>query len=259
MVSNKKLNMPVLNYMKRILTSSNLIRVFAVWGAISTLFLFVVAVFFMSPNSRAVMFMATGLVILWVVLGGFLIWKTRELVRALVQQIPLPWSVKFVLFCSLLALTEEAVTVTMTNLVPVLGVAHGAAYITASANYLDVVAFHSVVVFIPMFIAWAWMLKRWDVSPNAVFLLFGLTGFFVEAIFSGTLNLVPLGFWIFVYGLMIYLPAYCLPPREEAKLPVWWHYPVMLILPVLSATPVATVNSHYHPYPIHFPPIPPDS
>ena len=32
------------------------------------------------------------------------------------------------------------------------------AHITASTNYFTVVCFHSVVMFVPMFIAWAWML-----------------------------------------------------------------------------------------------------
>ena len=44
------------------------------------------------------------------------------------------------------------------------------AHITASTNYFTVVCFHSVVVFVPMFIAWAWMLSRWRFSPLKVLL-----------------------------------------------------------------------------------------
>ena len=135
----------------------------------------------------------------------------------------------------------------------------GAAYITASANYLDVVALHSVVVFVPMFIAWAWMLSRWDFSPAEVFLLFGLTGFLAEAQFAGTFNLAQAPFWIFVYGLMVWLPAASLPSRNGAKKPRWWAYPLAVILPFVFAIPVAVVVSLLHPVKIHFPPIPPNS
>jgi hypothetical protein len=147
----------------------------------------------------------------------------------------------------------------MTNLAPLFGVPVGAAYITASANYLDVVAFHSVVVFVPMFIAWAWMLSRWDFHPAEVFLLFGLTGFLAEASFAGTFNLAQAPFWIFVYGLMVYLPATSLPSREGAKRPKWWTYPLAVILPVVCAIPVAVIVGLLYPVKIHFPSILPNS
>ena len=49
--------------------------------------------------------------------------------------------VKFVLGCCGLPwlLLEEAITTLMTNCAPFLGVSIGQAYITASANYFDVV------------------------------------------------------------------------------------------------------------------------
>lgn len=241
--------------MQKIVTSTNLIRFLGVWTAVATVFLFTIAALFMPPNARAVIFMSTGLVLLWVLLGGLLMWRWREPVRALVQRLTLPWPLTFVLFCTALALLEEAVTVTMTNLAPLFGVPLGAAYITASANYLDVVLGHSVVVFVPMFIGWAIVLTYWQVSANAVFLVFGFTGFLLEAVYGGSLNLLQLGFWIFVYGLMVYLPAYCLPVRERAKPPKAWQYAVMVLGPVLLAIPVALIISSVHPTPIHFPPI----
>jgi hypothetical protein len=245
--------------MKRFFTISSLIRILAAWTIFSTLFVLVIAIVGMGPNSRAVIFMGTGLVLLWVVLGGTLMWRTRERLRAFVLGMRLPWPLTFVLFCTLLALTEEAVTVSMTNLAPLFGVPPGAAYITASANYLDVVALHSLVVFVPMFIGWAWMLARWDFRPAEVFLLFGLTGFLAEATFAGTLNLAQAPFWIFVYGLMVWLPATSLPSRGEAKKPKWWAYPLAVILPFVFAIPVAVIVSTLHPVKIHFPPIPPNS
>jgi hypothetical protein len=241
------------------LTLANLIRFLAAWAALSTLFVLLIAIFFMGPNSRAVIGMGAGLVLLWIILGGSLMWRNRDRVRAFVLGIRLPWTVKFVLFCTLLALTEEAVTVSMTNLAPLFGVPVGAAYITASANYLDVVALHSVVVFVPMFIAWAFMLSRWDFSPAEVFLLFGLTGFLAEAQFAGSFNLAQAPFWIFVYGLMVWLPAASLPSREAVKRPKWWAYSLAVILPIVFAMPVALIVGLLHPVNIHFQHILPNS
>lgn len=245
--------------MRRFLTIPTLIRVLAVWTGLSSTLLLLIAIFFMGPNSRAVIFMATGLTLIWIVFGGSLMWRMRDRVRAFVRRIPLPWALKFILFCTLLALTEEAVTVSMTNLAPVFGVPVGAAYITASANYLDVVTLHSVVVFVPMFIAWAWMLRRWDFAPQAVFLLFGLTGFLAEAQFAGSLNLLQAPFWIFVYGLMVWLPAYSLEARDGIKTAKWGQAGAAVLLPFVFAIPVALLVGLLHPVPIHFPPIPPNS
>ena len=245
--------------MTRYLTLRNLIRFLAAWTALSTLFVLLIATFFMGPNSRAVIFMGAGLVLLWIILGGILMWTTRDRVRAFVLAIRLPWPLIFILFCTLLALTEEAVTVSMTNLAPLFGVPVGAAYITASANYLDVVALHSVVVFVPMFIGWAIMLSYWDFRPAEVFLLFGLTGFLAETSFAGIFNLAQAPFWIFVYGLMVWLPAVSLPFREGASRPKWWTYPLAVILPFVSAIPAAIVVGLIHPVKIHFPPILPNS
>jgi len=156
-------------------------------------------------------------------------------------------------------MAEEAVTTTMTNLAPVFGVRMGEAYITASANYLDVIALHSVIVFIPMFICWAWMLSKFDFHPNAVFLLFGITGTLAELSFGGPTAILAFGFWCFIYGLMIYLPVYCLPAREGLRKPAWWRFPLAIILPILSVAPVAGIVAWLHPIRIHFPPLRPNT
>lgn len=244
--------------MKRFLTLRHLIRFLAAWTLFSVVVL-LIATLGMGPNSRAVARMGAGLVLFWIVIGGMLMWTMRSRVRNVVSRIRLPWPLTFVIFCTLLALTEEAVAVSMTNLAPLFGVPPGAAYITASANYLDVVALHSVVVFVPMFIAWAWILSRWDFHPAEVFLLFGLTGFLAESQFAGTFNAAQAPFWIFIYGLMVWLPAYSLPPRNEAKRPTWWMFPLTVILPFGFAIPVAALVGYLHPIKIHFPPIPPNS
>lgn len=246
-------------HVRRIFTLTNLIRFLAAWTALTTFAFVAAAVTLAAPNSRAVMLMSIGLVVLWICIGGTIMWTQRDRIRLWTSGWRLSPSLTFILFSTMLALLEEAVTVSMTNLAPLFGVPLGAAYITASANYFDVVALHSVVVFIPMFVCWAWMLSRWDFSPAEVFLLFGLTGFLAEAQFAGTLNFIQAPFWIFVYGLMVWLPAYCLPSNENRSRPRWWVYPIAMLLPIIFAMPVAALVATLHPIPIHFPPIPPNS
>ena len=176
--------------------------------------------------------MVTGLLILWVWLGGALMLRYREEVVAWVRAIPLNWQVKFVMFATALAGLEEAVTVGMTNLAPLFGSQIGEAYITASTNWLDVVLFHSVVVFVPFFIALALVLRRWDLSPFVVFLSFGVVGTVAEAIFAGNPGmLVMFPLWAFVYGLMVWLPACCVPSDRGAR-PA--GLAVSLLLPIMT-------------------------
>ena len=146
----------------------------------------------------------------------------------------------------------------MTNLAPLFGVKVGQAYITASTNYLDVVALHSVVIFVPFFVGWALILSRYDFSPFAVFVLFGLTGTLAEMSF-GFQHLLEFGLWMFVYGLMVYLPAYCVPKDRQTRPLCWWHYPLAIVVPFLFLPLVplpllAGLLFPHHPR-IHFPPI----
>ena len=192
-----------------------------------------------SVKDRAIFLMADGMILLWVVVGGSLMPTLRRRLVPKVLQIPLDWRVRFVVFCIVMALIEEVITTSMTNLAPVFGTTPEEAHITASTNYFVVVCFHSVVVFIPMFIAWAWMLGRWDFSPLKVLLLFGITGSIAEASINPTSLLG--GFWVFVYGLMVYLPACTVPGDRGAKPPRWWHDPVAVVLPIVAAIPVVPV------------------
>jgi len=185
-----------------------------------------------NPIERAGILMAWGLIILWVLLGGALMYKYQNAVRAWAQKIPLKWQVKFVLFSVCMILIEEAVTTGMTNLAPLFGVKLGQAYITASANYWDVIFYHSVIVIAPMFIGWAVLLSYFAFTPFEVFLLFGLTGTLAEAGYGGPNALGAFAFWTFVYGLMVYLPAEaCVPAEHTAKRPKWWLYPLAIVFP----------------------------
>jgi len=245
--------------MRKFANTGCLIRLLAVWLALLTAALIAIAVTVARPNMRAVILMATGLVLLWIALGGALMRLFRDPLRLFVRALPLDWRIKFILLATLLALLEEVVTTLMTNLAPVFGVPFGAAYITASGNYFDVVCLHSVVVFIPMFVCWAFLLGRYDFSPNLVFLLFGLTGVVIEGLYSNGQGFAEFGLWIFVYGLMVYLPAYTLPAERNARKPHWWHYPLAVFLPILFTLPVVAVVGIIHPINLHFPPILPNT
>ncbi len=182
--------------------------------------------------------MVCGLITLWIVLGGVAMHHFRDRARKFIQGLPFDWRVKFTLSAIILALVEEAIAVLMTNLAPLLGVKSEEAYITASTSYLDVVLFHSVVVFVPLFIAWAVLLTRYDFSPFAVFLLFGITGILCEATINPVGAFFGVAQWIFIYGLMVYLPAYCLPQGRGARAVRWYHYVFAIPATFLIALPL---------------------
>ena len=190
-------------------------------------------------KDRAIFLMADGMILVWIILGGALTPMLRRRLVPKLAALPMDWRVRFVFFCTAMALMEEIITTTMTNLAPLFGTTPEEAHITASTNYFVVVCFHSVVVFVPMFVAWALMLSRWDFSPLKVLLLFGITGSIAEASINPT-SLIG-GFWVFVYGLMVYLPACTIPQNRGARMLRWWHYPLAVVLPFLAAIPVVPV------------------
>jgi len=185
------------------------------------------------PHKRAMLGMGWGLILFWIIGCGLVMWRWGGLASQLVDRIRLPWPVKFVVGCILLAMLEEAVTTSITNCAPLFGVKVGEAYITASTNYFDVILRHSVVVFVPMFVGWAVLLKFWRFSPFEVFLLWGITGTLLEFAYSGYQGIPNFPFWILVYGLMAWLPAHWPASARPAKPPKWWCYPLAIILPPL--------------------------
>jgi hypothetical protein len=197
----------------------------------------------------AIFLMAAALALVWNVIGGAVMYLVRKPVRELVRKSRLSRGATFVLFATLLALLEEVVTTTLTNLAPVFGSAQ--AFITASRNYLEVVIWHSVIVIAPMFVVWAWLLARFRFSPGSVFLLFGINGVLAELLIGGpALLMAP--FWIFVYGLMIFLPAYGFPISAEAPAPRWYHYPAAIGACLLASAAVALPVNLLAPHLPHF-------
>ncbi len=192
-----------------------------------------------APAARAIIIMADGLILLWVVGFGVLTLRKRAVLTDWIRRWDIPWRRRFVWACIALALLEEVITTSMTNTAPLFGLTPQEAHITGSTNYLHVVLFHSVVAFVPMFITWGYLLTRWAFRPLEVLVLFGISGTLAEA----GLNPSSLygGFWVFVYGWMIYLPACSIPPHRGAHRPPFWGYPAAVLLPMVAVAPIVPV------------------
>lgn len=192
-------------------------------------------------NARdfAIAQMTAGLFVLWVVVGGAVQGRYRDALARLLQRLSMRWQAQFVVGCVALALIEEAIATLMTNLAPLFGSEE--AFITASTNYFEVVLGHSVIVFAPMFVAWAWLLGRYVFTPAQAMVLFGWTGVLAETLSFGMQMLLGWGFWVWVYGLMVYLPAYAVQGREARPRPRWHHTLLALIAPIVCALPVAAL------------------
>lgn len=194
--------------------------------------------------SGGVLLMAATLSLVWNILLGGTMYIFRNSIRRFVERVAWNPQTTFVVFATTLALTEEAITTSLTNLAPLFG--NNGAFITASNNYLEVVLYHSVIVFVPMFFVWAWVLTRYRFSPAAVFLLFGINGIVAEAFIGGVVN-ATLGapFWIFVYGLMVFLPAYSFPREKfpKARQPCWYMYLLVVVGCFVASAIVAGVVS----------------
>jgi hypothetical protein len=234
---------------------------FFIWlaGAQLALAVFIFLASRNDPVSHAIIGMGIGLYIFWIILLGLLMKKFRDPIKNFVEKIKLDWRLKFIAFATILALVEEAITTAMTNTAPLYGVTMAAAHVTASANYWDVVLTNSVVLLVPMFFAWAWLLSKYDFSPNQVFLLYGFSGWFIEIVHAGITNAGEIGMWMLVYGLIIYLPAYSMPAapdRGALKKPSPWLYvPIIIgvvIVGVIFGGAIASIIRHFRP-PHYFP------
>jgi len=152
--------------------------------------------------------MQTLLMLVWVILLGGL-QQFIILFKSSTLNINTKWvATRFFVGATVLSLIESGIATIITNLAdPIWGVSSDVASITSSTNYLDNICLHSVVIFLPMFITWSLLLKRYDFHPLWVYVLFGMTGMFGETLASGPNALINAGLWINVYGLMVYLPA----------------------------------------------------
>lgn len=186
-----------------------------------------------NPKGFAIISMGIGLFFLWGICSAFIMYKRKDDIKRMFNERQYSTFYIVTLGGILLALIEEAFATFMTNLAPLFGFSTSEVFITASANYIEVVTRHSVIVFVPWFVAWGLILKKYSVHPNIVFLLFGITGIFAEALSFGLQNIYAFGFWIVIYGLMIYLPAYVVynPDLKQRINPL--YYPFLIVIPFL--------------------------
>lgn len=206
-------------------------------------------------RARAIMAMAIGLYLIWCVGAGLLIWRFRDRVRDLFHRVPgNPW-LKFFFLCLILVLLEEVVTTTMTNLAPVFGSQVGVAFITGSANYFEVVLWHSVVAIFPGFIAWAFLVRWVAVHPNTAYLVYGLQGVMGEVMYDGPHQAAAFAFWIAVYGPILYLPAYCVYGLGDRRRPRFRHFAAVFAASIVLTVPSVQFVFRFRPPDAGFPEI----
>jgi hypothetical protein len=129
----------------------------------------------------------------------------------------------------------------MTNFAPEFGSQIGAAYITASNNYLMPVVFGSAVVLVPWLAGGTSLLSRYSLTPNEVFLFCGFLGLAMELSLNPTaLSLVC---WSFVYGFLVYLPAHSLLHRPRPRTPKWCQYKLACTVSLACALPVLVADT----------------
>lgn len=191
------------------------------------------------PDARAIIYMGLSLIAIWCVFGGITMHVTRVRFLRWADSLKIDWKSRFVLLSIGMALIEEAITTSLTNLAPYFGAVSANARITISTNYFEVIS-SSVLAFIPWFICWAWLMGRYDFKPLEVTLLFGLTGLIAEATLDSVVNLEDLagvGMWVYVYGLMVYLPALTVPENRGVRPTRWYHVPLAIFIPLVFVFP----------------------
>ncbi|KKQ83314.1 MAG: hypothetical protein UT07_C0006G0022 [Parcubacteria group bacterium GW2011_GWB1_38_8] len=149
--------------------------------------------------------MLWSLILFWIVVCGYLMHFYRDNFSRFFNNIKLKFLLKFVLFSSIFVLVEEGIA---TGINYYFYLNTGVSALTASTNYFEVIFKHSLVALVPLFIVFGLYLKKYKPSPEKAFLIFGIVGVFAETTVGGLLSLLQAGMWIFVYGLMIYLPYY---------------------------------------------------
>jgi hypothetical protein len=190
-------------------------------------------------DARAIIYMGLSLIATWCVFGGITMHVTRARFLRWSESLKIGWKSRFVLLSIGMALIEEAITTSLTNLAPYFGAVSANARITISTNYFEVIS-SSVLAFIPWFICWAWLMGRYDFKPLEVMLLFGLTGLIAEATLDSVVNLEDLagvGMWVYIYGLMVYLPALTVPENRDVRPTRWYHVPLAVFIPLIFVFP----------------------
>lgn len=224
----------------KIFRAESIIKIVIIYSTIvlAVLVPFIVSSPKVDPNAKVATKMMFSAIILWVLFIGLLMRRYREPIKLRIQKINISEKLKFILFATFLACIEEAITCLMTNLAPVLGGSWGVQGITNTTNYFHLIFLHSVVTFVPAFVVWAFLLERYAFNTSQVFLLYGLTGTVCEAVFVRP-DAILAGYWILIYGLMVYLPAYSMRTPENRIAPRLQHYILAIFLPIILTLPIA--------------------
>lgn len=220
------------------MSSKTIIKIIGIYSILFLSFLSLVIITSDAQEfEKAIIKMALALVVVWVIIGGGLMYLFKDIFRFIILNFPIGWKKKFFFSVLALILIEEMITTTITNLAPLFGGEVGKSFITASTNYFEVIFFHSAIMFVPFILVWTYLLSKYDFSVGQVFLLFGLLGTIGEAMLQ-PVALIS-GFWFFVYGLMVFIPTYSLPQRDNLKKPGIWAYIQSILYPLILSIPMS--------------------
>ena len=95
-------------------------------------------------------------------------------------------------------------------------------------------------MFVPAFVVWSWLLRRYAFTAAEAFLLYGVTGALGEAITVRPDSALA-GYWILVYGLFVWLPAETMRRPAVLPRPRPRHYVLAVAMPFPLAIPVAAL------------------
>jgi hypothetical protein len=216
------------------------------YWALAYLGIFTIIGFSMAvPDPRAAIVMQWGSFISWVVItGSYFATPVVLFVSRLVKRFRFGEKTLFVLGATTLALVEEALAIFWNNNISALFSTADKTILTITTNYFELISQHSVVVFIPMFIVWAYLLKNRHYSAEEAFLYFGLTGILAEFWYVPSFfPFIAGGFWVLVYGSMVYVPAKLLIGTKEKFNFSFRRAGVAIALSFLAAVPVALIVS----------------
>ena len=205
-----------------------------VYGILLHVFVMINAANEKDSQGVAIMGMGLTLVTVWILIGGYLQRRYLFSHYERLTQVRSSPVFTFAIMAIFLACIEELIAVIITNLAPLYGVTVGEAYITASTNYFDVITMHSVIVFAPMLFTLGVILRKYAIPPFRALIIFGLVGVCAEFSFAGPQAILAFPTWLFIYGLMVYVPAHIFVNTERKK-PFFLLYPLFIIAILASA------------------------
>ena len=187
----------------------------------------------------AIVTMALGLLLIWGVALACIQIKISINIKP-IKQSSIRYFLSIIGMMIFLALLAEVISSLMTQTAHLWQLSPNVAYITATPNYIELVTKHSVIVFIPQFIAIAYIHYKVKFSANQWFYIYGLIGYLNEWIaFGSAASWVSIPYWIIIYGWIVYLPTYLFHPKVERKTPRVYHFVLACMIPLALSIPWA--------------------